>query len=270
MLLQHAHRKNDFDRHPWGRFPPMANAALVVLFVLAFATRAAADAPSPAEAHRLRGNALAEVGKLDSAYQEYLVACSLGDARGCYNLGLAETRGEGVKASCAVGAASFLKGCQGGFGRACVALASIPEGCRRRAGFPTTREAWAAGCALGESTACAKAQATPAGKSGFKKGAEARRSSSSDWWKESASDRLRRAMAEDDEKARQRADAAERQRQNRAYDERRYEEQRQQRIYDQQRYEAQRYEAQRYEAQRQQQLYDQRRYDEQRYNEQRR
>ena len=125
---------------------PVLAVAFGPALLLGFGASAVAAEPGSAEGYRLRGNALADASKLTEALAEYRKACDLGDPKGCFNLGLLETRGEGVEASCSTGAAHFLKACRGGFGRACLALASVPQGCRVGAKFPSVREAYAEAC----------------------------------------------------------------------------------------------------------------------------
>jgi TPR repeat protein len=231
-----------------------ANLCVYALALVAALNTARATSPRSGDAHRLKGNALAEAGNLEQALVEYQTSCYLKDARGCFNLGLAVTRGEGTNPSCTVGALHFRKACQLGFGRACFALGSLPKECRLGPGFPSREQAFAEACRLNEPQGCPRASPGPNAP------ASAPPREPAKWWKPDPARERRLQHQKDEQKkddeTRQRnlddyhAQEAERrrvnqvredgERQRKEYDRRRDEEARQRREYDRRRDEEER------------------------------
>lgn len=83
-----------------------------------------------AENLRLRGNVLSEQGQVEEAFVLYVRSCARGDAKGCFNMALAEIRGEGTPPACNIGYAHLSKSCDLGFSKACDVRELLPVECR--------------------------------------------------------------------------------------------------------------------------------------------
>lgn len=110
---------------------------LVGLFSVSLGCRSASSVRAPtlppvetAESLRLRGNMLSERGQLEEAFVLYIRSCARGDAKGCFNMALAEIRGEGTTPSCTIGYSHLSKSCELGFSKACEVRELLPSECR--------------------------------------------------------------------------------------------------------------------------------------------